>query len=120
MSFLVFEGQNFYACGGWRDYHSKHTNKDAAIETAKQLVVSGTSDWGTSDWAHVVDLETLEVVKRFYKGERRNDDGSTSVVLYASDSLHSEPDGEGGWIPKPVETILEVLPEPGKAGKATR
>ena len=55
--FLVFAGNNYYPGGGWTDFR-----KDAdTIEAARELAeVRGV--YGTSDWVHVVDTQTGEIV----------------------------------------------------------
>jgi len=59
--FILFSGLNYESCGGWDDFDSHHHTFDDAEKEAiktgpRKRPVNG---W---DWAHIVDLETGEVV----------------------------------------------------------
>jgi hypothetical protein len=51
--YLVFEGYNYYPCGGGDDFASAFDS----LEEAKQA-----TDASEEDWAHVWDNETQKIV----------------------------------------------------------
>jgi hypothetical protein len=54
--YLVFKGPRFYPCGGWEDFAGSFVSLDDAISKA------GEGQSFVAGWAHVVDLETEQIV----------------------------------------------------------
>jgi len=55
--YLLFAGSNYYPAGGWDDFWAASDD----IEELKRQAENG--GW-LPDWAHIVDLETREVICR--------------------------------------------------------
>lgn len=67
--FLAFSGESYYAAGGWDDFCGAFDLLDDAEKAATS------ASYGTGTWWHVVDTETLEIVKGggfSYAGQDRN------------------------------------------------
>ncbi len=54
--FLLFDGDNYYPCGGWGDFRGAYDTLDEAIKAAESCEQS-------FSWWHIVDMETLQIVK---------------------------------------------------------
>ena len=52
--YLVFAGDNYYACGGWSDYVCSSDSKEEAISLAKSF---------KKDWWQVVDSYNPRIVQ---------------------------------------------------------
>jgi hypothetical protein len=58
--YLVFAGETYYPCGGFKDFISSHTTlEDAQIARAKAHKPQG--------WSHIVDLTTLKIIESKYE-----------------------------------------------------
>lgn len=66
MTFLLFAGKTYYACGGWNDYRGSYDNAADAILDGKALLAASwnkdSSDYLDYDWFHVANLEEDEIV----------------------------------------------------------
>lgn len=52
VSYLLFAGSTYYACGGWRDFRGAFESLEEATVVGNQLI-----DWdndGSDDWFHIV------------------------------------------------------------------
>lgn len=56
--YLLFCGSDYYPDGGWKDFHSSHDSAAEAIETVARM-----ASYERPDWWHILDLETLQIVK---------------------------------------------------------
>ena len=59
--FHLFGGEAYYPLGGWLD----HLGSYATLDECKNEIIDNNE---TLDWAHVVDMRTMEVV---YKKKNR-------------------------------------------------
>jgi hypothetical protein len=53
--FLVFEGLQYYPCGGWDDFTDHYDTEEEALLSVKCKDVY--------EWYQIVDTQTMEVVK---------------------------------------------------------
>ena len=54
--YLLFRGDDYEEMGGWRDFDSPHDSIASAIEADAKAP--------RSDWAHIVSLDSHEIVLR--------------------------------------------------------
>jgi hypothetical protein len=57
--YLLFAGYYDYPSGGWNDFKGTYATPEEARADLATMGVRGTLD---TDWAHIVDSETLTVV----------------------------------------------------------
>ena len=62
MGYLLFTGNDFYPMGGANDLIGRFETINEAIEHHDKKEFSGR-------WAHILNLDTLSVVKVFIRGE---------------------------------------------------
>lgn len=55
--FLLFVGDTYYPCGGWRDFKGSFDTEDEA--RAHAAVLKADENGYGWDWAHIVDTETM-------------------------------------------------------------
>lgn len=56
--FILFGGSTFYPCGGWEDYINSFAELGEAIFEARKQMKND----GFTTWAHIVCLDTNDIV----------------------------------------------------------
>jgi hypothetical protein len=59
--YLIFAGMDYEERGGWSDFISSHATAGEACRQAWHMVGKPLYEYLGCTWAHVVDLETLDV-----------------------------------------------------------
>ena len=63
MKYIVFSGVNYYASGGANDFIKGFDDIDEASNYASTLI-KGDTLYGSIEWWHILDTDTLEIVKQ--------------------------------------------------------
>lgn len=63
--FLLFAGERFYPAGGAKDCHGRFKTPEQAMQAHDPQKFSHCKD----QWAHVLCVRSLRVVRRFEQGE---------------------------------------------------
>lgn len=60
--YAVFSGPECYPSGGMKDLIGTYDGKEEAITEATGILMDGDVPDGVFDWAHVYDMEAMEIV----------------------------------------------------------
>ncbi len=60
MRYLLFAGFGYYPDGGWDDFKGSFSSYAEAKKAADDLIAKEEGSFAQRDWAHVVDLTTMQ------------------------------------------------------------
>jgi len=88
MMYLLFAGNDYYACGGMNDFIGVYDSVDKA-KTAFSLLKEG------NEWAHIADSKDYSIVCRYWPDAIEVWVNEGDDALFESDITQDQPDYTG-------------------------